>query len=521
MYELLDLAIREKNKDALHAWIKATTGYHVPRCRICHNHCAPFDFVADAIFREFSMALARANRSGGKTQDVAIIESIQTYHIPNLEAVNVGAIQAQADRCYGYIKEINQEKPFSSNSDPRKLTATKGEFLNGSSLLILPGTPAAVNGPHPQTNVLDEVELMPFFVLNQAFSMAQSKNGIPAQTIMVSTLKFAVGLMVRMMKEFRERGLPVYEWCIWEVVKPLPKDNPELLARIYEVFGDQLPANIDQADGYYDWEDLINKKLTLDAETWSVEWVCNQPERSGLVFSPFELEANLINEDNPYPQYRIPYEVNFYHPIYIFEDFGFGPGHPNVTLFCQVEGNDLIVFDEIYAEGKVSRENVASVFAKLEEDYGVGVNRDVQSEGYMLYRTPEIQLEWITDPARPSEREDRRQSGINVLEPVLDKVYYQLVNRIPVVRKKIEDRSLQISPKCVNLVEELQSYRFKKNADGQYSDTPEKKNDHGPDALGYGSLILFAVLAQAQMGDDSEPIVTRGPLTAGLNKTTF
>lgn len=503
MYALLDEAIKTKNKDQLHLWIKATTGYDIPRFAICAHHCAPFDFVADAIFQEFMLAIAHANRSGGKTQDVGIIEGIETFHIPNLEVVNVGAIQAQADRCYSYIKEIDNSTPFKENVD--SLTATRGSYKNGATLQILPGTPSAVNGPHPQLNIIDELELMAYFVVQQALSMAQSKGDIPARTIITSTVKFATGLMIRMIEEFKARGLPVYAWCIWEVVKKLPKENPELMRRIYAVFGDELPANIERADGYYDWEDLINKKLTLDPETWSVEWVCNQPERSGLVYAPFEIECNVINPDNPRKEYRKPYVVNPWLPIYIFEDEGYGPNNPNVTLLCQVVGDDVIVFKEFYHYGRIS----ADILPEIDRELYLYQKEGVAQESY-----------GILDPAALTEREERIRHGRNMLDPILEREYYQLVNSIPLVRRKIADRTLQVASECVNLIEELQSYRYKKAADGQYTDTPDKKHDHGPDSLRYGFLILFPVQAAQAIGKQETP-EERRPLAAGLMNKTF
>src|ERR1017187_7206076 len=36
--------------DELHAWIIRETGYDIPRVAVCVDHCAPFDFIADAYF---------------------------------------------------------------------------------------------------------------------------------------------------------------------------------------------------------------------------------------------------------------------------------------------------------------------------------------------------------------------------------------------------------------------------------------------------------------------------------------
>lgn len=518
MYLLLDKAIQEKNKDALHAWIELTFGLSIPRKAICHNHCAPFDFVADAIFGAFRQAVARANRSGGKTLAFAVIETTLTYYHEHLEVANVGAVLNQADRAYGYVKDFTAYSPFKHNVE--SLTATRGKFLNGSMLQLLPGTPTAVNGPHPQISLLDEVEQMNYFAYQQALSMAQSSDSVPARTIITSTMKYAVGLMVSLIKNYRDKGLPVFEWCIWETVKALPKNNPELMAEIERVFGDELPERIDEADGYYDWQDLIAKKNDLDEEVWGVEWVCNQPERSGLVYPQFSQEANVINEDNPRREYRTSYKVNPWLPIYILEDFGFGPSNPNVNLFCQVVGNDLVVLDELYNYGKISKDNIHDTVERL-KTWGVEVEDSMLDDGTITYAFPEQEVYWIPDPAGLTEIAERRRSGLNVLDPVLERSYYQLKNRIPVVRKKIADRSLQIAPDCVNLNVELMSYRNKKDRDGQYTDEPMKKDDHGPDALGYGALQLFSLVAQAQFEDQPATRPEERPLTAGLQDRIF
>ena len=502
---LLDQAIREQNDDLLHAWIDLTLGLHIPRNSICPNHCAPFDFIAAAIFARFRQAIARANRSGGKTLGFGIIETVLTFHHDNLEVANVGAIQAQADRCYSYVKDFTAYSPFNSNIDPRNLTATRGTFNNGSLLQMLPGTPTAVNGPHPQLSMLDEVEQMNYAAYQQALSMPQSKGDIPARQIITSTVKYAVGLMIRLIQQYKDAGLPVYEWCIWETVKPLPADNPQLLARIRDTFGDELPANIADADGYYDWEDLIAKKTTLDDEVWSVEWVCNQPERSGLVYPQFSLEANTINPDNPRKQYRKPYVVNAWSPIYILEDAGFGPNNPNVSLFCQMVGDDLIVFDERYDYGKIS----ADILPEQDEVLAEFTREGVPQEAY-----------GILDPAALTETEERKRHGRAMLEPTLDRTFYRLENGIPALRKKIADRSFQVAPQCVNLIGELQAYRFKKNKDGQYTDDSKKKDDHGPDAARYGILRLFPLHAQESIGKQETPRKDK-PLAAGMMTRQF
>ena len=58
--EILLALIEAKDRDGIHLWIEQNFGVKIPRVKICPDHDAPFDFVCDYLFDEFSDAIVLA-----------------------------------------------------------------------------------------------------------------------------------------------------------------------------------------------------------------------------------------------------------------------------------------------------------------------------------------------------------------------------------------------------------------------------------------------------------------------------
>lgn len=498
--------IQNRDRDQLWGWIKEFFNIEIPRQAICPDHCAPFDFVADYIFGLIDFAIVVANRSGGKTLDFGILDTTMAFVQDLTEIAAVGAIQFQAQKGYEYFSDFSSEFPFASNIE--SMTLGKTLLKNGSKVQILTGTMSGVNSPHPQLVFLDEIDLMVWPVLQQALSMAQSKGGVRARTILTSTRKFANGPMQRMIDEAPQKDAKVYMWCIWEVIQALPKNDPELLKRIYDTFGSALPPAIDKANGYYYWADAIRKFKTLDIEGWETEWICKRPGLEGVIYGQsYSDDNNLIAdwEDERTGEIMMWTPVGKEGFLYIFEDYGYGEGHPDVALFSWIpkELDRVIVFDELYMTKQGTDEIWEQIQEKLMEYDFEMPNPALQVHGSIRG--------WIGDPHGLTEEKDRRMKGAPMLAKVEDPKLYVVNNGIPIVRKFLQSGRLMITPKCINLRMELLSYKKAKRADGKYGDKPEKVDDHGPDALRYGLVKLFPSLAQkAFMPDNQEaerPIV--------------
>lgn len=475
--DALEIIIHDKNKDGLWFWIRDFLGAEIPRRKCCQNHDAPFDFVADYVFGLYDFMIVLANRSGGKTMNFGILDTTISWLLDNTEVATVGAIQSQAQKCYEYFRAYSQKFPFDHNISRR--TMKKTDLLNGSQVQVLTGTMSGVNSPHPQLVFLDEIDLMNWPVMQQALSMAQSKNDVRARTVLTSTRKFAGGVMQRMMDEAASRGAKLYQWCIWEVVKPLPKD-PEKLAEIHKVFGDSLPMGLEDAEGYYEWDDLITKYQTLDREVWETEWLCSRPGLEGVIYgSSYSDDNNLIStfDINKNPGY-----------VYLAEDFGSVKDHPDVVLFCwvPVQFNKIVVFDELYMTDMGDEEIWQAVDEKLQK-YGHRLpNRALNIQGTVRG--------WAADFHGIAEIRNRQLKGAPMMDKAVEAQLYIVENGITIIRKFLQAGRLMITTECPNLRLEFLSYKRQKNMDGTFKKDPEKRMDHGPDALRYLLVVLFSTL---------------------------
>lgn len=465
--------VENEDKEALHAWIEFYLKVNIPNKKICDDHDAPFDFVADYIFDKFKTAIVLANRNGGKTYDFAILDTIMSYLHPKVEIATVGAIQTQAQKCYNYFKKYTQQFPFVQHVTQQSMKRT--EFDQEQVVEIVTGTVTGVNSPHPQLLFIDEIDLMLWFILQQAFSMPQSAHGIDSKMVLTSTRKFAGGVMQRALDEADEKGRRVYQWCIWEVIQSIESQTPEVRAKIEKYLGAELPKRITEVDGFYSWEDVIEKKLNLDPDVWEAEWLCKKPGIKANVYgTAFSEEENIIHKYDPTDKEGY---------WYVFEDFGFGENHPNVHLYCfvPITFDRLIVIDELYYTGGLT-EDVLGLAADKLGQYGQSMPDEYKRGGTVKG--------WVGDPHGLTELEERRRKGLPVMENSTAKGAYIIKNGIPIVKKFLSSGRLMIHQRCTNLIFELKSYKYRRNLNGTYSDVPEKTDDHGPDALRYGLIAL-------------------------------
>ena len=505
--EILEGIIERKDKDGLHKWIKYYLKVDIPQVVITPGHTAPFDFVADYLFGDINFAVVMANRSGGKTYIFGVLATILSYLMEGTEIATVGAIQQQALKSYEYFQTFTSLYPFAYNVEASTMRESK--LKNESKYNVLAGTMSGVNSPHPQLLFIDEIDLMAWQVLQQALSMPQSKKNVRARTVLTSTRKFAGGVMQRMLNEAKNRQYNVYSWNIWEVVAPLPTDDPELMDLIHKTFGEELPADIDQANGYYQWEDLITKRNTLDDEVWQTEWLCSRPGLKGIIYGQsYSDEENLVTADEGDEYWRPP-DRGF---IYLAEDFGHSEGHPNVILpvWIPTTFDRLVVFDEMYVDDH-DTDDIWRTANEMLAEYGQQLpHKQLGIKGTIRG--------WACDPHNIALIHERKTRGAPILPENKDPKMYHLKNSIPLVRKFLQAGRLMIGDKCVNLRTEILSYQWKKNADGTYSNhIPKKENDHGPDAIRYlllciGQQIERNWLKRTYRKDGENPIQTQKKL---------
>lgn len=316
----LDAHEMPENSDGLWSYVAAYLGYKVPRVSVCPEHIAPFSLLDDLFFERETNAVILANRSGGKTRLLSILNHLNAIHKELYEVANIGSITEQAKKGYSYLQEYADTEWFGQDIIYSIMRETK--YRNGSVVQVLSGTLAGVNSPHPLCLIADEVELMSWDVLQEAFSCAQSKMGYKAINILASTRKYASGNMYRLLTEKpKEPSWPfkIYAWCLWESLQrcTLPdcsqckniiriKDSvPEswysICHDISEEGMEQYPEGKARiSDGFYFLEDAWTKFTTLDYDKFDAQWLSKKPGRKGLVFAAFDrpihCQENLVKE---------------------------------------------------------------------------------------------------------------------------------------------------------------------------------------------------------------------------------
>lgn len=455
------------------------------------------------------MILAMGNRASGKTYDMSIIQTLNSIGNDNCEGANLGAIQAQALRCAGYIKGFIRENPDFQKRLAQEPTSTKVLWNNGSVNEILVATISGTNSPHPSRLVMDEVELIPWPILQEALSMVQSKNGVDSCTVLGSTRKFAFGPMQKLIEESGKRGIKLYQWCIAECVEPLPEDPVER-KNILDIFGEDIFNGVEKCNGFFKWTDLIDKYRSLDRHVWDTQWLCKRPDTQGLVYSRFDDVLNFA------PDFKLDMVSlqNGWSQIYVFEDFGSTRNHPNVIILAHVDfrKQEVILFDELYCIDKGTNDIIADAKAMIEKN---GLTMQNISG-------------WIGDPHAIGEQIDRYNLGLPMLgnhfvtdeSQKLPSELLLVKNCITNMRKFIDDRKLKITTNMPEFRREIMSYAYKKNMRGEYTEEPEKDNDHGPDCVKNGLVWLFPQQAMGSFGAEdyntSEADRYNDPLTKGL-----
>lgn len=124
----------------------------------------------------------------------------------------------------------------------------------------------------------------------------------------------------------------------------------------------------------------------------------------------------------------------------------------------------------------------------------IRVSRDnafyIEDEYYQRFKTTDEIVEEIMkwggtkfypDPAEPDRIEIARSYGLNCREVKKD-----IASGIDQVRELFKQRRITIHPRCVNLINELETYAYPEKRDGknEYED-PIKENDHLCDCLRY------------------------------------
>lgn len=468
--------------DELHEFIRLSIKVTVPRVVITPGHRAPFEFIADMFFERVDNTLVFANRNGGKTYAIAILNLLDMLFKPGCEIASAGAVKDQAKKCYAYVQEFMEEDWFrdfchrylrkTGRTFVTKEIQEETSFRTKSKLQILTATKKGVRGPHPNKARLDEIDEVEWDILQAFFSMARSSNEIKAQNLFSSTRQYERGTMQRLLDEAAKKGITVYEWNIWETVEKCTRrcfDDPEHgTCPIYV----HCRGKAHKSDGFYDINDFINKAKSLDPETWDTEWLNKKPAKHKLVYGDAWSESRHIMTPEKLKKLTgIPFVVVDW-PRICGIDFGGGPGHPFVYLkLCQLPNGAWLLFFEYVAEQRLMRDHAAVIKAspwwhRHEWSYSDHARQD------------RMELKDLGVNTKAANKEVKM--GINHLRTLL-------LGHPPNL-----EPMLYVWHQCTYTIQEFGLYSWPVGPDGTVAKdgNPEKKHDHTMDALRYALYSL-------------------------------
>lgn len=179
----------------------------------------------------------------------------------------------------------------------------------------------------------------------------------------------------------------------------------------------------------------------------------------GLIYKEFQRSSHLLPSDWE-PKFN---QWEFYRSI----DFGYI--NPFVCLFITVDKDNCIyVFDEHYGSEVMIEQHFQAINNKYTKQY--------------FHKT-------YYDPSDPESAEKLRRLGLKGLSPANHDVapgIQHVKEFLSIYHKK---PLLKIHPRCVNLINEFESYCWDKDKrleySGDYKEQPKKDNDHCLDALRY------------------------------------
>ena len=442
-------------------YVKVFLGVDVPCESVCEGHCSPMDYLwhsyssdLDGKQKVNSDCIVWANRGGGKTEVAAIATLLDCLFKPDCSVRILGGSGEQSGRMYEYL--ANFVRIGFDEDVAGHVLKERCKFVNDSTVEILTQSARNVRGRHVNKLRCDEVELFDRDVFNAAKFITQTKNGISAGMEIISTMHKPYGLMHELVGQAEDSNVPVFKWCVWEVIEKCVGRSCSQCV----LWGD-CKGKAKRGNGYFKIDDCITQMKRASRAGFESEMLCLRPNVENSVFGEFDASVHV----GP-----VEYDRNL--PLYRAIDFGFV--NPFVCLWIQVDAVGCVrVIDEYYK----SRSPVSVHAEQIKK---------------MTPCAEERVAETFCDPAGAGVNDVTGTSSVRELKLLGIKMRYRksrILEGIELVRRAIKagdgSRKLIISPRCQRLIEAMECYHYPDNkAD---CELPDKDGvyDHPIDALRY------------------------------------
>ncbi len=460
VYESLRLN-RPRSKRQMLDYVKVFLGSSVPDKAMCPGHSTPADYLWHAFNCEAESSLANgdcvvwANRGGGKTRIAAIATLLDCVFKGGVEVRVLAGSLDQGSRMYEYLAGFVTGGFEDMLSSPMR--KSEMQFSNGSKVEVLTQSAKSVRGCHIHKLRCDEVEMFDKEVFEAAQFITQSTDGKKAAMEIASTMHRPYGLMQEVVAGAMAAKIPVFKWCLWEVIERCVGGNCGRCP-----LSEDCRGRAKEAVGYYRIDDAISQMRRSSRQSWQAEVLCERPLNDNLVFGDFSrgLHVRPLDFDPQLPLYRAI-------------DFGFV--NPFVCLWIQTDYEGTV---RVIREYQQSRRTITDNAAQI-----ISLTPCPESGVTATFCDPAGNQH--SDITGTNCVQELRRAGMRVRS-----CKSGILEGIEKIRRAMRDGSgnsrLLIDPSCKSLIKSLETYHYPDSTKAP-SELPVKDgmSDHHIDALRY------------------------------------
>ena len=492
---------RPTTESKLYRWIVRNLRIKIPHRSVCPGHSSPWDIFQKLYFGRPPIALVLGPRGGGKSYLSALNIHLTSRWNPGHSTCVLGGSLSQSEQIYQALEELVEleaEKFGKEISEVSKFQRSKAVYANGSDVKILAASSRSVRGPHVPSLQLDEVDEIDPDCREAALGMCmgrrkrRGKRGreqTKGSVIMSSTWHRPYGPMADLIKRARAGELPLYSFCVWEVLERCSEERSgknlencptcPLVTYCHDVELGKAPK-AKRSNGHYTIDSLIQKIHGASKRTFESDYLCSGPKSEGVWFPSFHRSTHVTELA----------EYNASLPVYVSID----PGVYCGAVFFQV--NSYMLNDQRIEE--------VTVFADyLKESSSAGFNGDAIADLAQVYCSNRISRFFMDAAGRA-----RTASGATVyIAMSKDKMAHfghpewwpfgSVVDGLALLESFVDSADqrskLQIHPRCVATIEAMENYRRAKRS-GQwqgYPEDPQHPYEEQIDALRGGLRSLY------------------------------
>lgn len=448
------------------------TGIVVPVRSVCPNHSPPALYLLCALRHQGNDLVVWACRGGGKTLLAAAATWAELTSQPHRCVRILAASRDQGRILLDYLRTLAERLPGPSVAKDRNTSII---LDNNSRAEVLAHAHSSVRGHHVDTLRLDEVELFKDQILHAAMFTADRPGPIgqppdaspqPGRVEALSTMHRPAGPMGRLIQQAcppdhsrpPDHNAILIQWCLLDILERCPPTRPCASCPLWI----DCQGRARNATGFFPIESAIRLRARTTRQAWEAEALCARPSLHDCVFPRFDPAIHVA-----------PLDYDPALPLFRSIDLGFT--NPCVCLFIQTDSQQRV---RIINEVTDQRVSLASFAQRV------------------LHATPGPVIATYCDPAAHqtslltanSAADQLRNAGL----PIRSRPS-RIIDGIERIRTALEQTTdniphLRISPRCTNLINSLQAYRYPPHhAQQPPSETPWKDgiHDHAIDALRY------------------------------------